>query len=97
MENICNTYYDESFNVVMDGGYWSKEERLALRDLAMDSEAKFELFYTKTALEELKKRVAKRNESLANEFQMRVEDLEIAYSKYQEPSELDEKFTLCMN
>lgn len=80
-------------NVVMDGGYWSKEERDMLRNLAKKASADFKLFYTKASLEELKARALKRNETLAKEFQMKIEDLEFAYNKFQEPT-FEEEFIL---
>lgn len=73
-------------NVVMDGGYWSKEERDNLRKCAKKANANFELHYMKVLLDELKRRAAERNKSLAEEFQTKMEDLEIAFNaKFQEP------------
>jgi predicted kinase len=79
-------------NVVMDGGYWSKEERDALACLAKNAGATFHLFYTKVPLEELKKRAIERNKLLSSEFQMNIKDLELAYDKFQEPNIISENF-----
>ncbi len=74
-------------NVVMDGGYWGKEERDGLRECAKKANANLELHYMKVPLEELKRRAAERNKSLAEEFQTKMEDLEIAfYKQFQEPN-----------
>ena len=73
-------------NVVMDGGYWGKEERDGLRECTKKAYANFELHYMRVPLEELKRRAAERNKSLVEEFQTKMEDLEIAFNaKFQEP------------
>ena len=84
-------------SVVMDGGYWSKEERDALACLAENAGATFHLFYIKVPLEELKRRVIERNKVLSSEFQTNIKDLELAYDKFQEPDIISEKFTLVKN
>ncbi len=81
-------------NIVMDGGYWSKEERDKLRGIAKAASADFKLFYTKASLQELKQRATERNKNLAPEFKMKIEDLSLAYNRFQEPLVEEENFIL---
>ena len=77
-------------NVVMDAGYWGKNQREQLRNMAKNANAKFELHYMKVPLEELTRRAADRNKNLVEEFQTKMKDLEIAFNiQFQEPDDTE--------
>jgi predicted kinase len=52
--------------VILENGFWSREERVALRTQAMELEADVELHYLNIPREELWKRLQKRNAEASN-------------------------------
>ena len=85
LKEIATNLLKIGVNVVMDGGYWSKIERDELRNLAKNVNANFELHFLDTPLEILKKRAEARNFGLAEEFQTKIEDIDIAWKKFEKP------------
>lgn len=88
--NVAMKILSSGVNVVMDAGYWGKSQRDQLRQMAKFVNAKFELHYMKVPLEELKRRASDRNKGLNEEFQTKMQDLEIAFYKFQEPDNAED-------
>ena len=49
-------------DVILENGFWSREERDGLRKAAMDADAEIEVHFMDVPLEELKRRLALRNQ-----------------------------------
>jgi predicted kinase len=83
----------KGINIVMDGGYFSKEERDLLRKVAKDAKSKFELHFMKTDFATINARRIARNKDLESQFWTTEENLKKAVSYFQAPDQ-DEKYIL---
>lgn len=76
----------KGINVVMDGGYYKKEERDLLKNIAKNSGANFELHYLKVDFSILNTRRIERNKNIKKEFHTTEENLKKAEKLFQEPA-----------
>lgn len=75
-------------NVILDFGFWSREERDSLRVLAESIGARTELFYLKVPIEELLRRLNERNAALPEDtFHVNESQLRLWKSWFEAPSE----------
>ncbi len=73
-------------NVVLENGFWGKEEREMYRDTARRLGARVELHYLEVPMEELWRRLDERNENLPEgSFLVTREDLELWLTWFQKP------------
>lgn len=72
-------------SIVMDGGYYSIEERDELKNIAKNSGANAELHYLKADFSTLNARRIERNKNLRTEFHTTEENLKRAERLFQEP------------
>ena len=73
-------------NVVLDGGYWSKQERDGLKDAAKSVGANFALHFMDVDLPTLKEHAIARKKNLSEEFQTKPDDIEKSfYNLFQRP------------
>ena len=69
-------------NIILDFGFWAKEERDDYRSRARDLGARSEIVFMDVDEEELMKRVRTRNESLTNTIAYIPEELMIAWIRF---------------
>jgi predicted kinase len=93
---IASRLFIKGVNVVMDGGYYTKEERDNLKNIAKNSNVNFELHYLKVDFSTLRVRRIERNRNLQPKFQTTEENLKKAKSLFQEPDN-NENFMLHEN
>jgi predicted kinase len=80
-------------NVILENGFWSCEERSKFRNETDSIGAKVELHYLNVELDELWRRLSKRNEKLpAGTFIVSREDLEKWSKSFEPPSEEEMPF-----
>ena len=73
-------------NVILENGFWGKDERTMYRDTARNLGAKVELHYLDVPDEELWKRIEKRNRNRPiGAFRVEKKDLELWMTKFQKP------------
>ena len=82
---IAKELLSRNINVVMDGGYYSKQERDNFKQLAKVVSANFELYYMKADFKTLNARRIVRNKSLDKEFWTTEANLKKAISLFEEP------------
>lgn len=77
----------QGLNVVLENGYWTKQDRLNYAKSAKSQNLKTELHFLDIPLEELKTRIQKRNKSLPK-FSLKVsaKELEHWFSKFETPT-----------
>jgi predicted kinase/N-acetylglutamate synthase-like GNAT family acetyltransferase len=86
-KNLAQKILNSGASVVLDGGYWSKQERERLREIAKSVKADFELHFMDVNLSILKKRAIMRNKNLSEEFQTKPDDIEKSfYNLLQRPN-----------
>ena len=76
----------KSVNIVMDGGYYSAEERDELKNIAKNSGANTELHYLKTDFSIINSRRIERNKNFKKEFRTTEENLKRAKKYFCEPT-----------
>ena len=75
-------------NVIMENGFWSREERIRFRTETETLGAEAELHYLQVDLDELCRRLAKRNSNLPpGTFTVNEKDLEQWAASFEPPSE----------
>lgn len=75
-------------NVILENGFWSREERNRFRTEADSLGARVELYYLNVSFEELWQRLEKRNANLpAGTFNVRRDELEQWATIFEPPSE----------
>jgi predicted kinase len=82
-------------NVVLEGGFWAKSERDEMRAIARETGAGFRLHFLDVPLEELKRRIAKRNADLPpGSFHIDPDVLDEWIAEFEPPdaAELAEQF-----
>jgi len=77
-------------NIILDFGFWAKEERDDYRSRARDLGARSEIVFMDVEEEELLKRVRMRNESLTNTIAYIPEDLMISWIRFFQRPDADE-------
>jgi predicted kinase len=98
---ICELSRDVAFqlaekgmDVIIDEGFWAKEQRLELRRRIEETGARAVFYYLDTSMETIRERVARRNGYLTKDsFQISREMLD-GYLKYWQPLHEDEDFML---
>lgn len=91
-KDLAQKILSSGSSVVLDGGYWSKQERDGLRDIAKSTGANFELHFMDVDLSNLKERAIARNKNLSEEFQTKPDDIEKSfYDLFQRP-DCEERF-----
>ena len=84
--DLARKLLKHGMTVILENGFWSKEERIALRTRAMELEAGVELHYLNIPSEELRKRLQKRNAWESNpSFIVTEKDLETWMSWFTPP------------
>lgn len=74
--------------VILENGFWTRAEREAYREAAENLGAEVELYYLKVELEELKRRLTKRNlQDLHGTFKVPMEKIEEWYQEFEVPNE----------
>lgn len=73
-------------NVILENGFWVREERNKYRDTGKNIGAKVELHFVDAPFEILWKRVEKRNSNL-NEFRVTKKEMEDGYKIFQPPTD----------
>ena len=75
--SIAQKLLHQGVNVILENGFWSKEERMAYRELAKKIAADVELHYLHVPKEELWRRIQKRNiDPQDHSFRVTLEELE---------------------
>ena len=75
-------------SVILENGFWSREERMRFRSEAESLGAKVELHFLKVGLDELWRRIEKRNTDLPQgTFHVERDELETWYGWFEPPSE----------
>ena len=77
-------------NIILDYGFWAKEERDDYRSRARQIGARSEIVFMDVEAEELLKRVRMRNESLTNTIAYIPEDLMISWIRFFQKPDADE-------
>jgi len=81
-------------SVILENGFWAKEEREGYRETAVNLGVKVELYYVQADLITLWERIKKRNTNL-QEMQMTKKELEEAWQVFQPPTtEEGQKYNL---
>ena len=73
-------------NVILENGFWSREERDSYSDIGKNLGAKVKLHFVDAPFDVLWERVGKRNSNL-EEFQMTKKEMEDAHRAFQPPTE----------
>ena len=73
-------------NVILENGFWARQERDSYRDSAKSLGAKVELYFVDAPFNILWERVEKRNTN-PKEFQLTKKELEDGYHLFQPPTE----------
>jgi predicted kinase len=77
-------------NIILDFGFWAKEERDDYRSRAKDIGARSEIIFMDVAAEELMRRVRMRNENLTNTIHYIPEDLMMSWIQFfQKPDAIE--------
>ena len=85
---------EKGIDVIMDEGFWAKEERDELKRKIDSIGAKAVMYYVDTPIEEIRERVVERNNNLTKEsFKISREMLDNYLMHWQPPSE-DEDYIL---
>ena len=75
-------------DVILEWGFWSKQERVALSGLARDAGASVDLCFLDIPIDELWRRISKRNANLSpGTFAVTKENLELWSKTFEPPSE----------
>jgi predicted kinase len=75
-------------NVILENGFWSREERMRFRTEAESLGTRVELHYLKADISELWERLSKRNANLPpGTFVVKRDELETWYQWFEPPSE----------
>ena len=82
----------KGIDVIIDEGFWHKEERDTLRRRAEDAGAHVVVYYLDTPIETIRERVARRNLNPANDSFTISENLLDFYLQYWEPPSEDEDY-----
>lgn len=98
---ICGLSRDVAFqlvakgmDVIIDEGFWEKEQRALMRKRSTEAGAEAVLYYLDTPIATIQERVARRNASLAKDsFRITPATLESYLPLWQPPSE-DEEYVL---
>ena len=87
MQEIAERCLTLGINVILEFGFWAREERDQMRTLAKRAHAKTKLCYLEVAREELLKRLNKRNiEKPEHTFVVNEEQLDSWISLFQAPT-----------
>lgn len=99
--NLATKLLSKGVGVILDNGFWSKEERMLYFNAAkaIDPNTKILLYYIDTPKNLLLERIKSRNESLPNDcFHINTEELESWLMLFEHPSddesELDDYFEI---
>ena len=77
----------EGLNVILDNGFWTREERDGLRARAEDAGVPMKLHYVHAPISELRRRIADRNANLPEgTYPIKDEVFELALRWFQAPS-----------
>jgi predicted kinase len=77
-------------NIILDFGFWAKEERDDYRSRARDLGARSEIVFMDVENEELLKRVRMRNENLTDTIAYIPEELMVAWIRFFQRPDVDE-------
>jgi len=92
--NVAFQLAEKGIDVIMDEGFWAKEQRVKLRRRIEAIGAKEVLYYVETPIEMIRERVMGRNNNLTKDsFKISREMLD-NYLKYWEPPSEDEDYVL---
>ncbi len=82
---------EKGIDVIMDEGFWAKEERDELKKKIEEIGAKAVLYYVDTPIETIRERVVRRNDKLTKEsFKISKEMLDYYLQFWQPPSEKED-------
>ncbi len=81
----------KGIDVIIDEGFWAKEERLELRSKIEALGAKAVFYYVDTPIDEMRERVARRNGDLSNDSFVINPGLWDYYLRFWQPPEADEE------
>lgn len=74
--------------VILENGFWTRAEREAYRDAAENLGVVVELYYLEVELDELKRRLVKRNtQNLPGTFEIPMEKIEEWYEMFEAPDQ----------
>lgn len=100
-EKVCEISNDIAFefvkhgiDVIIDDGFWAKEQREEMKKRIEKAGAKAVLYYVKCPMEVMKKRVIVRSNNLTKDSFEIDEELFDKYVKYWEPPGEDEEYLL---
>jgi predicted kinase len=85
---------DKGIDVIIDEGFWSKDERRAIRKRAEDAGARAILCYLDTPIAVIRQRIAERNRNLTDDSFCISDELLDHYLRFWEPLGEDEEYIL---
>lgn len=85
---------EKGVDVIMDEGFWVKEEREGLKRRAGEVGARVVMYYIDTPIETIRERVASRNENLTKESFRIGEEMLNDYLRYWQPPSEGEGYVL---
>ena len=97
MRNMADTLLRNGVSVILDFGFWGRNERAALHDYAQELGADFEMHYMDTPLDEIFRRIEARNASGRDDiFRITRSDMDL-WLKWWEPPREDEAGLIKIN
>lgn len=84
----AQTLFNLGVNVILENGFWAKEERDRYRDVARNLGAKVELYFVDAPFDTLWERVLMRN-SNPKEFQVTKKEMDEAYKNFEPPTDIE--------
>lgn len=89
MWSVAERLLKMGVSVILDYGFWSREERDGLRGQAKKLGVGFQIHYMDVPLDELQRRIEARNEQIADApvFHITREEIELWHSWFEAPTE----------
>lgn len=89
--------FKRGFDVILDFGFWKKEDRNTYKNIAKEVGAESKLFFVKCAIETIKNRLYLRNKNISDgSFHISEEEFDFYSPGFEEPSN-DELFEIYNN
>ena len=91
MREIADEFLSRGISIILDFGFWGRDERDYLRSHAREMGAEFEMHYLDVPMDTLLERMKKRNASGRNDiFVITREEMEMYNQWFQRPSDNEE-------